>query len=36
MIGSTWSPGKAAAIFMGYLLVGWVVAWYLFLRRDAN
>jgi ABC-2 type transport system permease protein len=30
------SPGKAALIFTGYLVVGWAVAWFLFLKRDAN
>jgi len=30
------SPGKGALIFSGYLLVGWIVAWVLFYRRDAN
>jgi ABC-2 type transport system permease protein len=30
------SPGKAAAVYCLYLLVGWIVAWILFLRRDAN
>ncbi len=30
------SPGKAALLFLAYLLIGWVVAWILFLRRDAN
>jgi ABC-2 type transport system permease protein len=29
------SPAKAALIFTGYLIVGWIVAWILFLRRDA-
>ena len=30
------SHGRAAAVFLVYLVVGWIVAWYLFLRRDAN
>ena len=30
------SPGKAATVFGIYLLVGWVVTWILFLKRDAN
>ena len=30
------SPGKAALVFAIYLLIGWVVAWVLFLRRDAT
>ena len=34
--GSPLSPGKAALVFVAYLVVGWIVAWILFLRRDAN
>lgn len=30
------SYGHAALVFSAYLIVGWVVAWILFLRRDAN
>jgi len=30
------SPGKAAGVYAIYLVVGWLVAWVLFLRRDAN
>lgn len=30
------SPGKAALVFSAYLVVGWLIAWILFLRRDAN
>jgi ABC-2 type transport system permease protein len=30
------TPGKAALVFSAYLVVGWIVAWYLFLKRDAN
>lgn len=30
------TPGKAALVFVIYLVVGWIVAWVLFLRRDAN
>ncbi len=30
------SYGHAAMVFSAYLVVGWVVAWILFLRRDAN
>lgn len=30
------SVSKAVAISVGYLLVGWLVTWQLFLRRDAN
>lgn len=32
----TMSYGRAAIVFGLYLLVAWVVAWILFLRRDAN
>ncbi|HVV66961.1 MAG TPA: ABC transporter permease [Candidatus Saccharimonadales bacterium] len=32
----TMSYGRAAIIFGLYLLVAWIVAWILFLRRDAN
>jgi ABC-type transport system involved in multi-copper enzyme maturation permease subunit len=30
------SPGKAAGVYCLYLALGWVIAWVLFLRRDAN
>lgn len=30
------SHGDAALVVMVYLVVGWIVAWILFLRRDAN
>ena len=30
------SPARAATVFGIYLLVGWVLTWILFLRRDAN
>jgi ABC-type transport system involved in multi-copper enzyme maturation permease subunit len=30
------SHGKAALTFLLYLAIGWAVAWYLFLRRDAS
>ncbi|HYH36352.1 MAG TPA: ABC transporter permease, partial [Candidatus Saccharimonadales bacterium] len=30
------SYGHAALVFSAYLIVGWIVAWILFLRRDAN
>jgi ABC-2 type transport system permease protein len=30
------SYGHAALVFSAYLIVGWAVAWILFLRRDAN
>lgn len=35
-IGNSLSPGKGALVFGIYLLIGWIVAWVLFLRRDAN
>lgn len=28
--------GKSVAVSLLYIVVGWVVTWYLFLRRDAN
>jgi ABC-2 type transport system permease protein len=30
------SPTKGALVFMIYLVVGYLIAWYLFLKRDAN
>jgi ABC-type transport system involved in multi-copper enzyme maturation permease subunit len=30
------SPVHGALVFTGYLVVGWIFAWYIFLRRDAN
>jgi ABC-type transport system involved in multi-copper enzyme maturation permease subunit len=30
------SYGRAAIVFGIYLLIGWIVAWFLFFRRDAN
>jgi ABC-type transport system involved in multi-copper enzyme maturation permease subunit len=30
------SPVKGALVFLCYLVAGWVVTWYLFLRRDAT
>lgn len=33
--GTQLSPAKAALVFLIYLAVGWVITWYLFLRRDA-
>lgn len=32
----TLTAPKGALVFLAYLIVGWVVAWYLFLRRDAS
>lgn len=31
----TLSAPKGFLVFLAYLVVGWIVAWYLFLRRDA-
>ncbi len=31
-----WNPSQAALLFTGYLVFGSLVAWILFLRRDAN
>jgi ABC-2 type transport system permease protein len=30
------TPARAAVVFMVYLVIGWIVAWTLFVRRDAN
>jgi ABC-type transport system involved in multi-copper enzyme maturation permease subunit len=30
------APPKGALVFGVYLVLGWIVAWYLFLRRDAS
>ena len=30
------SPVKGAGVFLIYLVIGWIVAWWLFVRRDAN
>ena len=35
-VSSNLSPGKAAGVFCIYLVVGWFVAWLLFIKRDAN
>jgi ABC-type transport system involved in multi-copper enzyme maturation permease subunit len=34
--GKPLSPGRAAIVLAVYLVVGWLVAWILFLKRDAN
>lgn len=34
--GSNLSPAKAAGVYVIYLAIGWIVAYILFLRRDAN
>ena len=34
--GGSLAPGKAALVFLIYLVVGWAVAWYLFLKRDSS
>lgn len=33
---TTISASRAALIFLSYLIVGWIIAWVLFLKRDAN
>lgn len=30
------TPGQGALVFLAYLIGAWIVAWVLFLRRDAN
>jgi len=30
------SAAKGAAVFLSYLVVGWIIGWILFVRRDAN
>ncbi|HZM64556.1 MAG TPA: ABC transporter permease [Candidatus Saccharimonadales bacterium] len=35
-IGVSWKPFTAACLFAAYLGTLWLVAWYLFIRRDAN
>jgi ABC-2 type transport system permease protein len=30
------SPAKGALVFVCYLVIGWIIGWYLFLRRDAS
>jgi ABC-2 type transport system permease protein len=34
--GTPLSPGRAATVVLAYLIIGWIVAWVLFLKRDAN
>ncbi|MEK7152494.1 MAG: hypothetical protein AAB834_00975, partial [Patescibacteria group bacterium] len=36
MLSSVLAHNKAALLFGAYLAVGWIIAWFLFLRRDAN
>ncbi len=33
---ATASPLHGAIVFIVYIVIGWAIAWYLFLRRDAN
>lgn len=33
---SLWSSGEAALLFVAYLVVAWLVAWFFFQKRDAN
>lgn len=35
-VSNTVSVFHAALIFLAYLIAGWIIAWILFLRRDAN
>ena len=35
-VGAPLSPGRAAIVVLTYLVIGWIVAWVLFIRRDAN
>lgn len=35
LLGSL-TPGQGALVFLAYLVAAWIVAWVLFLRRDAN
>jgi hypothetical protein len=30
------SPLRSSIVFLIYIIIGWVIAWWLFLRRDAN
>jgi ABC-2 type transport system permease protein len=30
------SPAKGALVFLAYIVAGYLIAWYLFLKRDAN
>ena len=32
----TLSAPKGALVFLAYIVGGWLITWYLFLRRDAN
>lgn len=34
--GAPLAPGKAAMVVLAYLIIGWIIAWVLFLKRDAN
>jgi len=34
--GNSITPERGALVFLVYLAIGWAVAWYLFLRRDAT
>ena len=34
--GGSLAPGKAALVFSGYLVLGWLITWIFFLKRDAN
>lgn len=30
------SPAKGALVFLVYIIIGWIISWYLFLKRDAT
>lgn len=34
--GTVWQPLTAAFLFTAYMAAAWLLAWYLFIRRDAN
>jgi ABC-2 type transport system permease protein len=41
VLGNSMSGGevkvvRSAVVYLAYLVVGWVIAWYLFIKRDAN
>lgn len=36
LVTGSLSPTKGAVVFLCYLVGGWIIGWYLFLRRDAT
>jgi ABC-type transport system involved in multi-copper enzyme maturation permease subunit len=36
LLAGSLSPVKGALVFLAYLVAAWIVAWYLFLKRDAS